>query len=158
MSKWTPEYKKQYMREWQARNRERRKVYMQEWHEANADHSREYRKAHRPQLREATRKHTAAHPEVKAEMERRRRARKRNVVTENVSPAEILQRFGSTCYICNKDIEAEDLNLDHIIPISKGGPHVWENLRPTHASCNARKGNKVVTFFIKEGLLDEAAC
>jgi 5-methylcytosine-specific restriction endonuclease McrA len=33
-------------------------------------------------------------------------------------------------------------HIDHIVPVSKGGKHVRENLQITHSMCNLKKGNK----------------
>jgi 5-methylcytosine-specific restriction endonuclease McrA len=32
------------------------------------------------------------------------------------------------------------LQVDHVIPISKGGSDTLENVRPSHAICNMQKG------------------
>jgi len=34
----------------------------------------------------------------------------------------------------------EDLHFDHVVPLSKGGPHTTENIRPSHSTCNLKKG------------------
>lgn len=45
------------------------------------------------------------------------------------------------CYLCGKPIEDErDFNLDHCVPLSRGGPNVASNWRATHKSCNSQKG------------------
>jgi len=37
-----------------------------------------------------------------------------------------------------------DVHLDHIIPISKGGLHIPENLQIIHAEDNRKKSNKIL--------------
>lgn len=32
------------------------------------------------------------------------------------------------------------LHIDHVIPLVKGGSHTLENVRPSHAICNLKKG------------------
>lgn len=32
-------------------------------------------------------------------------------------------------------------SIDHVIPVSKGGLHSWENVKLAHRKCNTRKGN-----------------
>lgn len=52
----------------------------------------------------------------------------------------VLARDGMTCHICLHAIESRaDLEFDHVIPLSKGGLHVLENVRPAHRSCNRYK-------------------
>jgi 5-methylcytosine-specific restriction endonuclease McrA len=31
--------------------------------------------------------------------------------------------------------------IDHVIPLAKGGPDVWENVQATHCLCNGQKGD-----------------
>ena len=51
-------------------------------------------------------------------------------------------RMGSCyCYLCKKKIEKEDeFNLDHRIPLSRGGQNNASNWMPTHKKCNEEKG------------------
>lgn len=55
----------------------------------------------------------------------------------------VMQRDGLTCGICAESVEPDDVQLDHIIPVSLGGENRLENLRVTHSLCNARKGARV---------------
>lgn len=49
-----------------------------------------------------------------------------------------------TCHLCGDGIDSlADLHFDHVIPLSKGGPHVAANIRPSHALCNLRKGDRI---------------
>jgi 5-methylcytosine-specific restriction endonuclease McrA len=50
------------------------------------------------------------------------------------------------CYICGTPVfmgKGGNLHFDHVIPISRGGVHCAENLRPACAPCNQRKAAKV---------------
>ncbi|WP_169745400.1 HNH endonuclease signature motif containing protein [Deinococcus radiopugnans] len=53
----------------------------------------------------------------------------------------LLIEWAGQCAFCVTPIHADDLVFDHIIPLSKGGNHVPENLRPAHYACNL-KNNK----------------
>ena len=48
---------------------------------------------------------------------------------------------GEPCQWCGTH---EDLSIDHIIPVSKGGGHTLDNLQPLCRSCNSSKGRKTV--------------
>jgi len=67
--------------------------------------------------------------------------------TENTLTArqwqEILEEYGRACVYCG----ATDVKLtkDHVVPLSKGGKNVKENVVPACRSCNAKKHNKIIT-------------
>src|SRR5437667_445884 len=56
----------------------------------------------------------------------------------------LLQRQSGNCFICNKVIDlvlhAGQLDIDHIEPLSSGGPDEDNNFALTHLSCNRSKG------------------
>ena len=33
-------------------------------------------------------------------------------------------------------------SIDHVVPLSKGGTHTWDNVHLAHKRCNMVKGNK----------------
>ncbi len=53
----------------------------------------------------------------------------------------IYQRDHYRCQKCGR--RTNDLEVDHIIPISKGGKSVYENLQTLCHRCNVRKGAKI---------------
>lgn len=54
--------------------------------------------------------------------------------------ATVIARDGLTCGICKERVEHDDVHLDHVRPVSRGGPNTAANLRVTHSRCNMRKG------------------
>lgn len=54
----------------------------------------------------------------------------------------ILARDQNTCQYCLTELPAGRLELDHIIPKSRGGPNSWENLVAACHSCNNRKADR----------------
>lgn len=55
---------------------------------------------------------------------------------------EIFERDGYTCVICGST-EKESLEIDHIMPIAKGGKTEPDNLQTLCHDCNIRKGNDI---------------
>ena len=57
---------------------------------------------------------------------------------------EIMIRDNYTCQICGKYMPDEvGLQIDHIIPINKGGKSVKSNLQVLCSKCNGSKSNKI---------------
>lgn len=47
------------------------------------------------------------------------------------------------CQYCRKKYAPKELNLDHVIPLSRGGKSTWENVVCCCVRCNHRKGNRL---------------
>lgn len=54
----------------------------------------------------------------------------------------IYARDKSTCQYCGRRLPRHELNLDHVIPRSRGGTSIWENVVCSCQVCNRRKGGK----------------
>ena len=68
---------------------------------------------------------------------------------------ELAKRDNWMCGLCHKKInkrnkhKAKKLHLrgpsmDHILPLSKGGLHTWDNVQLAHYICNSLRGNKEI--------------
>lgn len=67
----------------------------------------------------------------------------RKMVTRELRE-EIMRRDNYTCQICGKYMPDEvGLQVDHIIPIAKGGKSVVSNLRVLCSKCNGSKSDKM---------------
>ena len=51
----------------------------------------------------------------------------------------VFARDGWTCQYCGATAE----NVDHVMPKSRGGEHVWENVVAACRRCNSRKENRL---------------
>jgi 5-methylcytosine-specific restriction endonuclease McrA len=87
----------------------------------------------------------------RAANERRRDARRRNVVVVLYDSVAIYERDGWICYICDLPIDPnikgphqESASIDHIIPISLGGDDAPWNVGAAHRGCNCGKGKKLI--------------
>lgn len=70
---------------------------------------------------------------------RRRQLEKKGKVTLIEWRQKLLEVNG----VCANCGTKDGIEMDHIIPISKGGPHNIINIQPLCRSCNASKGNKL---------------
>src|SRR5213592_3717348 len=61
-------------------------------------------------------------------------------VKRKISRRALFARDGWRCAYCGS---TGRLTLDHVVPRSRGGDSVWENVVTSCAPCNLRKGNRL---------------
>jgi 5-methylcytosine-specific restriction endonuclease McrA len=54
----------------------------------------------------------------------------------------LMLRDGFQCQYCGRRPHQRDLNIDHVIPRSRGGADTWENLVISCRACNLKKGRR----------------
>lgn len=100
-----------------------------------------------------------AHRAAKRISKAARSARKRGaVVSESVSPRRVFERAGWRCQICGVKTPAkyrgthrhDAPELDHVVPLSKGGAHTYANAQCACRACNQWKSDRLV---VGQGLL-----
>jgi 5-methylcytosine-specific restriction endonuclease McrA len=62
-------------------------------------------------------------------------------IQRKISRRALFARDGWRCVYCGTT--AGRLTLDHVVPRSRGGDSVWENVVTSCAPCNLRKGNRL---------------
>jgi 5-methylcytosine-specific restriction endonuclease McrA len=131
-----PGYYKPYgqserMRQWVEENKESRRAYAREYHRRNpvetAAKSKAWREANRVyfQVRERNRK----------------AAKLNNPGSVGVSERDwvrLCRRYDHSCAYCGQKPE-HTLQMDHVIPLSKGGRHAIGNVLPACGPCNLTK-------------------
>lgn len=140
---------------WNRVNKERRKEIQARYRAKNADKIAEQRKLLDPKKVAAySRKWYAANKEKQAArnkawrennpVESRLLGHHRRVIIRatKVVKEEIVNWYTRDCGICG-EILSDKFDIDHIIPISRGGLHETSNLQLTHPSCNRSKHNKL---------------
>ena len=58
----------------------------------------------------------------------------------SLSRRNVLHRDTYTCQYCGD--HRHDLTIDHIVPRSRGGSDIWENVVAACLKCNVKKGNR----------------
>lgn len=95
--------------------------------------SANYRAANPQRVAETFKKWSQANPEKARERGARRRARREQNGIFIVSQKERLRLYGSPCFYCGSN---EQIQIDHVIPIARGGRHSIGNLVAACAKCN----------------------
>lgn len=106
-------------------------------------------------LNEKTKTWRTDNPEKYAELNRRkervRRARKFDNGSLPYSEQQVLELHGALCHLCKTEIDLtaprspgvdgweNGLHIDHVLPLSKGGADILDNVRPAHGLCNLQK-------------------
>lgn len=75
----------------------------------------------------------------------RRAASKKTDIIEIFTHQDIINVYGDKCFYCGGLFE----HIDHYMPLSRGGSHTLENVRPSCEHCNLTKSNKLPEDFIK---------
>jgi 5-methylcytosine-specific restriction endonuclease McrA len=143
-------------------NIELRAETQRRWYEANAEQitaRARARYAENPEREYArTKKWREKNPERAAELQRRgqrvRRVQMQNAASEFYTEAQVLDLYGVLCYLCGDEIDLVaprrtgvpgwelGLHIEHVVPITAGGPDTLDNVRPSHGKCNLKKGKR----------------
>ncbi len=86
-----------------------------------------------------------------------RRARMMGADNDNVDPIAVFERDGWKCKMCGVDTprylrgtdHAQAPEMDHIVPLSRGGSHTYDNVQCSCLRCNRSKGTKSLELFME---------
>lgn len=159
--KWREDHP-EYLRDW----REKHPDYVDEW---NANH-KGYNTERSRKLRDSEQrtcnciicgkqfttyiKHKWTCSKECAELRHQKRIPNEQIVDADISLKRLFDRDAGICYLCGGLCDWSDRDksrnaihkmypsIDHVIPISKGGLHSWENVRLAHVGCNASKRDR----------------
>ena len=124
--------RREKIREWYVKNKIQHRASCKRWAENHKDKIRIYNKAHKA-IRKIY-KHKRRAYELAAD-----------IGCKEIAP--LIKRWSAQkifeCYWCGKRCPQADMEIDHIIPISKGGKHSAENVCKSCRPCNRRKYNKL---------------
>lgn len=148
---------------WSANNKDKRKEISKNYVINNPENRKQtaskYYQSNKGAIAERIKLSQTKNKELYAQLGRthanRRRARKLENGSEPYTEKQMIDAYGLLCNLCAEPINfiaprkvgargwERGLHIDHVIPISKGGPDTLENVRPTHGLCNIKKGNVV---------------
>lgn len=144
-------------------NKERYRVRSLAWHAANPEKVREsqrrylyanwterveafrrWRLANPEKARQQSKRYQARHADEIRERDNQKRVRRLSVHSEPIDYRALWAQSKGICYLCGEALDSSNVHFDHVIPLSRGGTHTMDNLKPTHPSCNQRKWSKLL--------------
>lgn len=82
-------------------------------------------------------------PHFRAQIQAKKIRRKRAQQGTQIEPVNrdiVAERDGWRCGICGGKVTRKNWSLDHVIPLSQGGPHTYANVVLAHRRCNSSRG------------------
>lgn len=122
---------------WRKSNPERAAEAVRSWWAENRDVALERQAVYRAENRDRINAYRVDNPHLGWEPAYVRRAHLYGFdpVVESFTREELIARWGAECAHCGGEFQ----ELDHWpVAVSKGGPHVIENCRPSCRACNSR--------------------
>lgn len=135
------------------RDKEKRLAGMKRYRDSNPKAMRQRRDRYRAENRETILARKAAYREanrIALRLAERQRQYKRLASENPCAPEEIEQMYedqGGLCAYCEAPLEML-FHMDHMLPLSRGGTHAWENIAITCPRCNLRKSAKTAEEFM----------
>lgn len=109
----------------------------------------------------STKAHSTTHEHT------RRMRMQKDPVDNDITVLGLFLRDSGVCQLCGGRCDSEDYemkdgvfiagnkypSIDHIIPLSKGGEHSWDNVQLAHRICNTKKRDQVYGEGIRTSIL-----
>ena len=136
----------------QAAMKARRAANLDKWRERDR---KTYRK-HRLKIIARAAKYAKEHPEVVAATQAKIRAAKMGA---SLGDAKLILQWQTSiraikwvrCHWCGTKVAGKKVHFDHIVALSKGGPHSIENLCAACPECNQTKNARSISDWICAG-------
>lgn len=140
---------------WRENNRERVADINRAWEAAHPERGAAWRSSHAEERSASLATWKTANPERVRGYQRKRRAAGYGGNPGDLDTAALWRDCGGHCGLCGEQIDAAlawpnpgSKSIDHILPLSMGGPHDQENAQWAHLACNMRKGNRPAPSFV----------
>lgn len=136
------ERRREYGRAWMRRNLDKARGAMQRWRTAHPEEHRAARdgwdRAHPESAKARRKRYAQRHPEVRRLIDHTRRARHAQAEGHYTAAEwrDLVHAHGARCAYCGN---AGPLQVDHRVPLARGGGNSIANILPACGDCNRRK-------------------
>jgi len=109
--------------------------------------SNEYRKTHKNEIIEWNKQYvkgrTLNDPNYVAKRRQYCRTRRAKLQITQIEPVNYYELYLESpfCFYCGKSLNFKKTQIDHYVPVSKGGAHIKFNMRVSCAPCNRHKSD-----------------
>lgn len=126
-------------------NTEKTKARVKKWRLDNREkanfQSRRYQLENPEKRAVSTKKYRLANPQKYRHYSNARRARELANGIFEITKKELNKLYNSPCFYCGSN---KSIQMDHVIPINRGGRHSIGNLVPACSRCNSSKKDKLL--------------
>jgi 5-methylcytosine-specific restriction endonuclease McrA len=143
-----------------AKHKDKRIAYMRNRYQERREEYQAYNRARYPEIAERKRANAKAWRKANPERSkqqldkwraenldkhnenaRKRRARLRNAKTRTVTAKDLQRLLSAPCAYCGAK---ENITIDHVVPLARGGDHTIGNFLPACKTCNSRKRDSFI--------------
>lgn len=158
-----PERKNEASKAWAKENPEKHNSIVRRWRKKNPERNQATNRAswerNKKSAQASAKRWRLEHPEAYREAQRRWRIEnadywrgRAEVIARGDLTweqwAEVIEQFQHACAYCLRtDVK---LSMDHLIPVSRGGPHTQSNVVPACKSCNSRKKDRPIWVMFEQ--------
>ena len=132
--------KREYKKKWYQQNAQEHIKTVKKWRDENRQ---EYLKS----LRKWRTKNAESYRLIQSNSEAKRTALMKKNGAYKVTSKDLTRMKQQPCAFCGS---TQDIQIDHVTPIAKGGVHGIGNLQPLCAKCNRSKHDKYMIQFKRE--------
>ena len=147
----------EYQKKYREKNKERISERDKKYREENKEHYKDWRDKHKEERKEYDKKYREENPHIRFNGHHRRKQEKENgkgITKEQW--LEMMEFFNWKCAYSGIELNKDNRNVDHIIPLSKNGEHEIWNCVPMYNSYNFSKKDKdMLDWYVQQNFFLE---
>lgn len=148
----SPEKEAEYHRRYYNKE-QRRKRYLAN-REQILQERKDYYLTHRDDILAYKRKYQSEHPDKIANIHARRVARIGAATITKDQWLSVMRESEWCCVYCGTVLGIKTRTLDHVVPLTRGGPHLRDNLVAACRHCNDSKNNRMPHEWLQTPVCD----